>query len=112
MANKNIQINQDNGHGSYKSYIIGFILSIILTVIPYKIVVDGLLDSDLQTIIAITIFALGQFLVQVIFFLHLGDEAKPRWNLLAFIFTIIVIAILVAGSLWIMYNLNYNMMDH
>jgi cytochrome o ubiquinol oxidase operon protein cyoD len=78
--------------------------------VPYTIVVHHLLPLNL-TIIAVVILAVMQLLVQLVFFLHLGGESKPRWNLMAFMFTLLVVAILVAGTLWIMYNLDYNMMD-
>lgn len=103
--------NSGSGHGTYKSYIVGFILSIILTVIPYMIVVQHLLPYHIM-IIAIVILGVMQLLVQLVFFLHLGAESKPRWNLMAFMFAILVVAILVIGTMWIMYNLDYNMMEH
>ena len=52
---------------------------------------------------------LAQFFTQLLFFLHLGRETKPRWKLLVFLFMTMIVAILVFGSLWIMYNLNYHM---
>lgn len=61
---------------------------------------------------AIVIFAVLQLLVQLIFFLHLGKGNDKRWNTLAFLFMIMVVLIVVIGSLWIMYNLNYNMSGH
>ena len=98
-------------HGTVRYYIIGFILSIVLTVIPYVLVTQHILDSDL-TIFSIIVAGILQLVVQLVFFLHLGSESKPRWNLMAFIFTIVIVGILVVGSLWIMHNLDYNMMDH
>jgi cytochrome o ubiquinol oxidase operon protein cyoD len=53
--------------------------------------------------------AVAQLLVQLVFFLHLGREPKPRQNLVVFLFMLLVIGILVIGSLWIMHNLNYHM---
>ncbi len=99
------------GHGTLKSYIIGFILSIALTVIPYMIVVHHMLVED-AIIIAIIGLGVIQLLVQLIFFLHLGLAPDQRSNLLTFCFTTLVLVILVVGSLWIMYNMNYNMMEH
>ncbi|MCE2705921.1 MAG: cytochrome o ubiquinol oxidase subunit IV [Proteobacteria bacterium] len=99
-----------SAHGTTKSYIIGFILSIILTVIPYYLVVNHILASEMSYIV-ISVFAILQLLVQLVFFLHLGGESKPHWNLIAFVFTLFIIGILVTGSLWIMYNLNYNMVE-
>ena len=99
------------GHGTLKSYIIGFILSIALTVIPYLIVVDHLLAGD-AIVIAIVILGILQLLVQLVFFLHLSSAPDQRWNLMTFAFTVLILVIIVVGSLWIMYNLDYNMMEH
>jgi cytochrome o ubiquinol oxidase operon protein cyoD len=99
------------GHGSLKSYVIGFILSIILTLIPYHLVVNHVLTIE-GTYIAILAFAVLQFLVQVFFFLHVTEGKSGKANVLALIFTIVVLVILVIGSMWIMYNLDYNMMEH
>lgn len=110
-SHQNCDAHSGESHGSMKSYIFGFILSIILTLVPYYIVVNHVFDTPIVAI-SITVLAILQLLVQVIFFLHLNSESKPRWNLMAFNFTVLVVAILVAGSLWIMVNLNYHMMIH
>lgn len=100
----------DNSHGNYKSYFLGFSLSIILTLIAYFIVVNGSLPA-FKTHIILGALASLQLLVQLIFFLHLASEEKPRWNLKSFIFTFITVIIVIVGSLWVMYNLDYNMMS-
>lgn len=97
------------GENQMRSYIIGFILSIILTILPYYMVVNHLFERE-ALLGAIVILAILQLLVQLIFFLHLGDESKPRWNLITFVFAIIVVGVVVFGSIWIMNNLDYNMM--
>lgn len=95
-------------HGSYKSYTAGFISSIVLTVIAFYLVDRGVFAGwDLA--VALAILATGQLLVQLICFLHIGKEDRPRWNLTAFLFMLLVVGIVVIGSLWIMYNLDYNM---
>ncbi len=99
------------GHGTLKTYIVGFILSILLTVVPYVIVVHHLLVSD-ALVIAIVVLGIIQLLVQLIFFLHLSAHPSQRWNVITFTFTLLILVILVSGSLWIMWNMNYNMMDH
>ena len=96
------------GHGTLKSYIIGFILSILLTVVPYLIVVNHVFTSS-TVIASVVLLAILQLLVQLVFFLHLNTESKPRWNLTAFVFSALIVAILVAGTMWIMYHLDYNM---
>lgn len=96
------------GHGDLRSYVTGFIISILLTLLPYFIVVDHLL-SGFMLVLAVVLFGVAQLLVQLFFFLHLSPKAKARWNLIALVFTVLVVVILVVGTLWIMNNLNYNM---
>ncbi|AKH62411.1 MULTISPECIES: cytochrome o ubiquinol oxidase subunit IV [Photorhabdus] len=96
-------------HGSLKSYIIGFVLSVILTVIPFWMVMDG--SASHATILTTVVgLAVVQILVHFIYFLHMNTSSEERWNLVALLFTILIIGIVVVGSLWIMYNLNINMM--
>ncbi len=101
-------------HGTVASYIIGFLLSVILTMFAYNLVLLHL-NSYYQVIPhiiiipAILILALLQLFAQLIFFLHLGKESRPKWNLLFFIATFCAILVIVIGSLWIMDHLNYNM---
>ncbi len=97
----------ETGHGSFQSYTVGFISSLILTGIAYLMVANHL-ASGWAVIFAIILLAIVQLLVQLLFFLHLGHESKPRWNLAVFLFMLIVLVILVFGSLWIMNNLNYH----
>jgi cytochrome o ubiquinol oxidase operon protein cyoD len=97
--------------GSVTSYTIGFLLSIILTVIPYMLVTRHLADGW-TLVIGLLVFAVAQLMVQLMFFLHLGNEARPWWNIQAFIFAVFVVLVVVVGSIWIMYHLNYNMTGH
>lgn len=103
--------NHNASHGSVKSYIVGFILSIVLTVIPYYLVVNGAMSNE-GLVVTVLVIAVAQLLVQVIYFLHLSFKPQDRENTLSFLFTMIVVLILVIGTIWIMWNLNYNMMDH
>lgn len=96
--------------GTYKSYIVGLLTSIALTFFAYYIVVYKPFDCNVTRYGLITLAAVLQIVVQVVFFLHINEEGKPRLNLMSFIFTLIVVFIIVAGSLWVMYNLNVNMM--
>lgn len=96
-------------HGNVKQYTIGFILSILLTVIPFGMVMSGGFSRGLlMTVIGIT--AVAQVLVQLVFFLHMNTSSEQRWNLIAFIYTILCIAVLLIGSVWIMNYLHFNMM--
>ena len=90
------------------AYVTGLVLCVILSIVAFLLVGKHLLSgSDLY--IALSVLALIQLFVQVICFLRLNASAEGQWNLMPFLFTLIVVMILVAGSLWIMYNLNYYM---
>ncbi len=95
-------------HGTTESYIIGFLLSLIFTFVPYYLVVEHVVAGNalLATIFA---FAVLQMLVQVLFFLHLGREKKPYWQRLFLMGTIGGILVVAGGSIWIMHHLHYNM---
>ncbi|BDB23610.1 cytochrome o ubiquinol oxidase subunit IV [Cupriavidus sp. TA19] len=98
-----------NTHASFKGYAIGFILAVILTVIPFKLVMDGSMEKG--TILWIILgMAAVQILVHLKYFLHLDTSSEQRSNVIALLFTALILVIVVAGSLWIMYNLNTNMM--
>lgn len=93
-------------------YISGFILSLVFTLGSFFLVEAHLHHNNYSRaflIGATAVLALAQFFVQLYCFLHLGHETRPRWKLLVLIFMILVVLILVFGSLWIMYNLNYHM---
>lgn len=98
-----------SSHGSKKSYIIGFVLSVILTIIPFGLVM-GEMMSGTSVIWMIAIFAAAQVAVQVYFFLHVDFSPEQRNTLYSFLFTLFVVAIVMVGSLWIMHNANENMM--
>jgi cytochrome o ubiquinol oxidase operon protein cyoD len=100
--------HHDSENGTLKSYITGFAFSIILTITAYLLVVHRAFSADI-IVAAIVGLALVQFLIQLVFFLHLGKETKPRWKLFVLVFMILIVLILVFGSIWIMNNLNYRM---
>ncbi len=101
---------QKQWHGTLKSYAIGFLASFLLTVISFALVVTRLF-SDRIVMYAIVGLAILQAIVQLLFFLHVGqEEDKPRWATIAFCFTFLILLIIVIGSLWIMHDLNARMM--
>jgi len=88
-------------HGSLKSYVIGFILSIVLTIIPLVIVTEQMLEKT-ATILTIMAIAVLQFVIQLYFFMHIKEGEKPRYNVHALILGLVIVVTIVAGSLWIM----------
>lgn len=95
-------------YGAYRTYITGFVLSIIITVIAFCLV-GFKVFPPVWLYVSVAILALIQLYVQLVFFLHLSTDSKARWNMISFIFAVIVVLILVIGTLWIMFNL-YSMM--
>src|ERR1700722_18754434 len=96
---------QKEWHGTLKSYVIGFLASLLLTAASFSLVITKILSGQL---LIFTIFGLAivQAIVQLLFFLHVGQEAKPRWESLVFYFMVLVLLIVVIGSLWILFDLN------
>ncbi len=110
MANANSHDSHDDaGHGSVKSYAIGFILSVILTAIPFALVMYPSLPKSI-TLMIVLAFAVIQVVVHLVYFLHLDRSAAQRNNVIAFVFAAIVIVLLVGLSLWIMFSIHTYMM--
>ena len=98
------------GHGSLRDYVIGFVLSVILTAIPFWLVMSGAIADKQVTAMVVMVFALVQVIVHMVYFLHLNGKSEGGWNMLATIFTIVLVAITLIGSFWVMYHMNVNMM--
>jgi cytochrome o ubiquinol oxidase operon protein cyoD len=94
--------------GSMRSYTAGFIISIGLTIAAYLLVTQNIL-SGWGLVYAIIGLAVVQLFAQLFFFLHLGRGPNRKWNSVTLILMLIIVFIVVAGSLWIMHNLNYHM---
>lgn len=106
----NHSVNQHGAaHGSVTSYMIGFVLSIILTAIPFWLVMNHNMPHSITFNIVI-LCAVVQVLVHLAYFLHLNTKSENGWNMIAIVFTAMVILIIVVASIWIMWNLNINMM--
>jgi cytochrome o ubiquinol oxidase operon protein cyoD len=96
-------------HATLRGYLTGFVLSVILTAIPFWLVMAKVLP-DSATVPVILGFAGVQVLVHMVYFLHMNAKVESGWSLLALLFTGIVVVIMLAGSIWVMYHMNTNMM--
>jgi len=95
---------ENHGDGSLKSYTIGFILSIVLTIIPLLVVMNDLLEGAAALAVLFGAAVL-QFAVQLLLFMHLREEEKPRYNLMTLLVGLLMVVMVVGGSIWIMtYN--------
>jgi cytochrome o ubiquinol oxidase subunit IV len=99
----------DTGHGTGRAYLWGFLLSVVLTGVPFWMVMAGGFDRW-WTIAAVIGCAVAQILVHTVCFLHVNTRAEGGWQLMAYVFTGVLVLIVIAGSLWIMTHLHTNMM--
>jgi len=103
-----------DGHGeiSFRGYMTGFVLSVILTVLAFWLVMGNVFEKSGVTALVILVLGAIQMCVHVVYFLHMNTRAEGGWSMLAMIFTVIIVVIALAGSLWVMYHLNTNMMPN
>ena len=97
-------------HGTFKGYVTGFVLSVILTAIPFWLVMGNVLDDTLKTSIVIMALAAVQIVVHMIYFLHMNTKSEGGWTFLALAFTLTLVVITLVGSIWVMYHMDQNMM--
>ena len=116
MSEHDAHSHDDHAHGdspvhfSLKGYATGFVLSLILTAIPFWLVMAKVIPNSTITALVVLGFAVVQILVHMVYFLHLDAKSEGGWNLLSTIFTVVVVVIMLAGSLWVMHHMNANMM--
>ncbi len=97
-------------HGSMSKLMIGFALSIMLTAIPFALVMGGIDVSPTTAVGVIMGFAAIQIIVHLVFFLHVNGKSEGGWTIAATFLAVIIVFIVIAGSLWVMHNMNVNMM--
>jgi cytochrome o ubiquinol oxidase subunit IV len=103
----------DHSHdaqGTFRSYMIGFVLSVILTAIPFWLVMGNVLNDTVLTSIVIMALAAVQIVVHMIYFLHMNTKSEGGWTFLALLFTLTLVVITLVGSIWVMYHMDQNMM--
>jgi cytochrome o ubiquinol oxidase operon protein cyoD len=101
--------NEFGTHATLRGYLAGFVLAVILTAIPFYLVATHVLGA-VATSVLILALALIQIVVHMVYFLHLNTHSEGGWNFLATIFTVVLVVIAISGSIWVMYNLDINMM--
>ena len=97
-------------HGTLRDYTIGFLLSVVLTAVPFWLVMGDVSWSKQTIAFVIMGFAAVQMVVHMVYFLHMTPKSEDGWTLTSLVFTLILVVITLAGSLWVMYHLDSNMM--
>jgi cytochrome o ubiquinol oxidase operon protein cyoD len=97
-------------HSTLKGYVTGFILAVLLTAVPFWLVMGKVFEDSSTTALILMAFAAVQIVVHMIYFLHMNTRSEGGWSFLALMFTLLIVGIALAGSLWVMYHMNTNMM--
>ena len=97
-------------HGTFRSYMTGFVLSVILTAIPFWLVMGDVLGDTLRTSIVIMALAAVQIVVHMVYFLHMNTKSEGGWTFVALAFTLTLVVVTLVGSIWVMYHMDQNMM--
>jgi cytochrome o ubiquinol oxidase operon protein cyoD len=100
----------DEVHVSMRDYAVGFVLSVILTAIPFALVMGNVFNNSVTTALVILAFGAVQIVVHMVYFLHMNSKSEGGWTMLALMFTLILVVITLVGSIWVMFHLNSNMM--
>ena len=91
------------------SYLIGFFYCMVFTCAPsFLSATEAYPQTPRLPLVSL---AFVQAIAQLLFFLHVGQEAHPRWETLIFCFMVLVLLIIAIGSLWIMHDLNDRVMS-
>jgi cytochrome o ubiquinol oxidase operon protein cyoD len=97
-------------HSTLRGYLTGFSLSVVLTAVPFWLVMGKVIASPSLLALVILGYAAVQIVVHMVYFLHMNTQSEGGWTMLALIFTLVLVVITLSGSLWVMYHLNENMM--
>jgi cytochrome o ubiquinol oxidase operon protein cyoD len=92
-----------------RGYLIGFALAAALTAVSFYITRSTLVWTP-SIPIALSVLAVAQMGVHVVFFLHMTSGSDNLNNLLALAFGLLIVLLLVLGSLWIMSHLSHRTM--
>lgn len=102
--------HDDGPHSSFSGYMIGFVLSVVLTAIPFWLVMNDVISNRTTAVLVLGGLAVVQILVHMVYFLHMNGKVEGGWTMLSTIFTVVFVAIAIAGTLWVMFHMNTNMM--
>ncbi|EAU39740.1 Prokaryotic Cytochrome C oxidase subunit IV [Fulvimarina pelagi HTCC2506] len=97
-------------HATLSGYLTGFGLSVVLTAVPFWLVMARPIEDGVTTALLVVSLAVAQIFVHMIYFLHMDAKSEGGWTIMALIFTAVLVIITISGSLWVMFHLNRNMM--
>jgi cytochrome o ubiquinol oxidase subunit IV len=102
-------VEQQESTANVLSYTVGLGLAVLLTIVSFIVSQTSLLWPP-GVAVGLVVLAFAQIGVHLVFFLHLGSGPDHTNNILALAFGILIVFLVIAGSCWIIANLNANMM--
>lgn len=109
-AQESVHDVDETGQFTLRGYLVGFAAAAVLTALAFWIVMSGVIAHAGVASAVVVVLAVAQIFVQTAAFLHVNARVQGGWTLIAYVFTAVIVVITIAGSLWIMYHLNTNMM--
>jgi len=109
MSNLRQQSKADAYRHDLRGYQTGFALAVILTIVPFALVATGTL-STMAALWVIGVLGLVQIAVHVRYFLHVDLSPEKREELSLMVFSASLLVVMIAGMLWILFNMNARMM--
>ncbi|WP_267435076.1 cytochrome o ubiquinol oxidase subunit IV [Sphingomonas sp. GM_Shp_1] len=103
------QTEKDSIVGGVRSYVVGLIAAAILTAASFALVQFDIVWGPAVPA-ALVALAIGQMGVHLVFFLHITTGPDNSNNVLALLFGVLIVALVLLGSIWIMGHLNHNLM--
>ena len=103
-------VEHEEPTASYLSYTAGLGLAVLLTIVSFVVSQTNLLWPP-GVPMGLIVLAFAQIGVHLVFFLHLGSGPESTNNIIALAFGVLVVFLVIAGSIWIIANLNWNMME-
>jgi cytochrome o ubiquinol oxidase operon protein cyoD len=101
-------VEQYESTANVLSYTVGLGLAIVATIASFVVAQTNLLWPP-GVSVGLIVLALAQIGVHLVFFLHLGSGPDDTNNILALAFGVLIVFLVIAGSCWIIANLNANM---
>ena len=102
-------VEEHEPSASYLSYTVGLGLAILATIASFIVSQTNLLWPP-GIPVGLVVLAFAQIGVHLVFFLHLGSAPDNTNNILALAFGMLIVFLVITGSIWIVANLNANMM--
>ena len=103
-------VEHEESTANFLSYTTGLGLAVLLTIVSFVVAQTNLLWPP-GIPVGLIVLAFAQIGVHLVFFLHIGTGPDHTNNVVALAFGVLIVFLVIVGSIWIIANLNWNMME-